>query len=163
MQTVSVTFERIFDIHRWESSQNSPRHTTFGFVAGGKSYYAVSVPDWPTIEAGTTITAFLREEGNWQSVVGWINQQTNEIATPNYRRSFIFAVISGILALLGCIGFFGAGSTISTLAGKAFAAIYVFLLTLVAIVLAKQGYRQQREAEFIKAFSAEALNARARD
>lgn len=163
MQTVTVTFERIFDIRRWEASKNSPRHTTFGFVASGKSYYAVSVPDWPTIEAGTTITAFLREEGNWQSLAGWINQQTNEIATPNYRSSFFFAFTSGILALLGCIGFFGAGSPISTLTGKSFAAVYVFLLTLMMIVLANQGYRKRIEAEFIKAFSAEELNARARD
>jgi hypothetical protein len=163
MQTVIVTFERIFDVHRWEASQNSPRHTTFGFVASGKSYYAVSVPDWPSIEAGTTITAFLREEGNWQSLAGWINQQTNEIATPNYRSSFFFAFISGILALLGCIGFFGTGSTISTLTGKLFAAAYVFLLTLMTIFLANQGCRRQREVEFIKTFSAEALKALARD
>lgn len=158
MQIVTVTFERIFDLHRWEETNSSARHTTFGFVSNGKPHYAVSIPNWPTIEAGTTVTAFLREQGNWQSLAGWINQQTNEVTTTNYRRSLFFAVISGILALLGCIGFFGAGSNISTLAGNFFAGAYVLLLAFTAMVLANQSYQQRQEAEFIKAFSVGALN-----
>lgn len=153
MHAVTVTFERVFDLHRWEQSQTFPRHTAFGFVADGKPHYAVSVPGWPAIGVGTTITAFLREEENWQSLAGWSNHQTNEKAIPNYKRPFFFAIISGVVSILGWISFFGAGSGVSTQAGTFFAIAYVALLALVAVALGYQGLRLRREAELIKAFS----------
>jgi hypothetical protein len=158
MHKVTVTFERIFDLHRWDESKSGPRHTTFGFIADGKPHYAVSVPNWPTIEVGTTVTAFLREEGNWQSLTGWVNCQTREVSTPNYQRSMFFACISGVLAIFAWIGFFGSGKPVSTSVGSYFSAAFVFALALICLSLANQSYRQRRDTKKIKVFALSQLD-----
>ena len=153
MHAVTVTFERIFDLQRYEASKYCPKHTTFGFVAGGKPHYVVSVPAWPTIEVGITVTVLLREAGNWQSLTGWVNHQSGEVITPNYQRSMVDALLSAVLAFFSWIGFFGAGSSISTSEGRFFAGTLVCLFAATSLMRAKQGYRQRRDAFSIRAIA----------
>jgi hypothetical protein len=154
MHVVTVTFEKIFDLHRWDRSKYVPRHTAFGFVANGESRYSVSVVGWPTIEVGTTVTAFLGEEGNWQSLVGWVNHQTREVVIPNYQRSIYSACVSSLIALFIWMGPLSAGAPNLSSAGNAFAYASFFALALLTLVLASQSYQQLREAKVVQAFAA---------
>ena len=59
------------------------RCTEFGFEFGSMRKYAVAVPGSPNIEAGSTVTVVLKQKGNWQTLLGWINHKTGEIACKN--------------------------------------------------------------------------------
>lgn len=90
MNLATVTFERVFDLHRRVGGR-FPTHTQFGFESGGKIHYSVSVPGLPTIEAGMTVTAILDEAGNWQSLKGWRNWSNGELALPATGQSLTSA------------------------------------------------------------------------
>ncbi|MEK8032875.1 hypothetical protein AACH06_18805 [Ideonella sp. DXS29W] len=78
METVSVTFDRIFDVV--QMNRNRALSTQFGFEAGPLKKYAVAVPGKPELEVGMTVTVVLKRPGDWQSVLGWVNHRTGEIA-----------------------------------------------------------------------------------
>jgi hypothetical protein len=84
MQRVTVTFERVFDLVRSGGYDGKPAHSLFGFSAASGTHYGVEVPGHPEIQPGHTVTALLKEPGNWQTLVGWHNQTTREVAAPSF-------------------------------------------------------------------------------
>src|SRR5689334_11825350 len=78
MELVTVTFDRVFDIVRMSSKGRV--WTEFGFEAGPLRKYAVPVDGEPRIEAGMTVSVVLRKAGDWQTLMGWVDHQSGEIA-----------------------------------------------------------------------------------
>lgn len=78
----TVRFDRVFDIVR-TTGYETPQHTLFGFEASSGRHHGVKVPGHPRIEAGDTVTALLSKPSNWQTVRGWVNHKTSEIAAPS--------------------------------------------------------------------------------
>lgn len=78
MELVTVTFDRVFDII--SAMRNGMACTEFGFEAGALRKYAVAIAGEPRIEAGMTVSAVLRQPGDWQTLVGWVDHETGEIA-----------------------------------------------------------------------------------
>jgi hypothetical protein len=84
MHRVTVTFERVFDLVRSGGYDGKPAHSLFGFSAATGTYYGVEVPGQPEIQPGHTVIALLEEQGNWQTLAGWLNQTTGEVAAPSF-------------------------------------------------------------------------------
>lgn len=104
MEQVTVTFDLIFDLRRRHSSLFSPWHTSFSFTAGGVTHRDLSVPGWPTLQVGHTVTALLRRRGDWQSLIGWVNHDTGEVTRPTsgrmLRRASWLMIAAGVLVAL---------------------------------------------------------------
>ncbi|MEJ8812762.1 hypothetical protein WKW77_16870 [Variovorax ureilyticus] len=79
MHEITITFDRVFDIVRGARRGRVPS-TVFGFQAKEVEVRGVAVAGSPRIEAGMTITAVLERPGDWQSLIGWVNHETGEIA-----------------------------------------------------------------------------------
>lgn len=94
-----VTFERVFDVVRFGGSQKLP-HTMFGFEAATRLHYGVEVPGTPRIEVGDTVLAVLDRPNDWQTLRGWRNLSTGEVAAP----TFYGAVFASAL-MLACTAF----------------------------------------------------------
>lgn len=94
MNEVTVTFDRVFDIVR-RSQRNRMPCTEFGFQAGAVRRYGIAAPGSPRIEAGMTVTAVLRRSGDWQTLLGWVDHSTGEIACRSAATD-----AGGIAALL---------------------------------------------------------------
>ena len=77
MPLETVRFDRVFGITK--TSQNRMPVTLFGFQSGDHIEYSAAAPGEPRIEAGMTVTAYLREPGNWQTVVAWRDHGSGEI------------------------------------------------------------------------------------
>ncbi|RLJ38896.1 hypothetical protein [Acidovorax sp. 106] len=101
MQVITLTLERVFDIQRREATRFIPKHTHFSFESEGRLRYTVQVPGWPSIEAGHTLTALLEKPDNWQTLVGWKNSNTNELAFPDEQHLAFFSGAAGICAATG--------------------------------------------------------------
>ena len=97
MNQVTVTFDRVFDIVR-NSQRNRVSCTEFGFQAGELRKYGIAAPGSPRIEPGMTVTAVLQRPGDWQSLLGWVDHETGEVACKHMTSEF-----GGLVALLiGC-------------------------------------------------------------
>ena len=94
MNEVTVTFDRVFDIVR-RSQRNRVPCTEFGFQAGDVKKYGIAAPGSPRIEAGMTVTAVLQRPGDWQTLLGWVNHETGEIACRSAASE-----VGGIVALI---------------------------------------------------------------
>jgi hypothetical protein len=105
VELVTVTFDRVFDIVH--TTRNRVPCTEFGFEAGTLRKYAVAVPGMPKVEVGITITAVLKKSGDWQSLLGWVNHQTDEIAC----RSIFVEAGSFMAALIGSVWAFSLWGT----------------------------------------------------
>ncbi|KJK02303.1 hypothetical protein UB44_06680 [Burkholderiaceae bacterium 26] len=77
MPLETVRFDRVFGITK--TSQNRMPVTLFGFQSGERIEYSAAAPGEPRIEAGMTVTAYLREPGNWQTLVAWRDHGSGEI------------------------------------------------------------------------------------
>jgi hypothetical protein len=105
MNTVTITFDRVFDIvHR--SRRNRVLSTEFGFEARDVKASGVAVPGAPRIEAGMTVTAVLERPDNWRTLLGWVNHGTGEIAcrSPVSSLGGIVAMVLGSLWASHLIG-----------------------------------------------------------
>jgi len=103
MHQVSITFDRVFDIvrrHRWGGGSGEPC-TEFGFESAGKTYPGVIVPEFPEICSGTTVTAILATEGDWQTLRGWINHGTGELTCASTAT----IAVAGCLFTFVCVFF----------------------------------------------------------
>jgi len=85
---------------------NRPYVTIFGFVAAGRTEYSVTLPGRPRIDAGMTITAWLVEAGNWQTLVGWRDHASGEIICfdPAAERfgNIVLAIVLFGFAIAAC-------------------------------------------------------------
>ena len=77
MPLETVRFDRVFGITK--TSQNRMPVTLFGFQSGDHIEYSAAAPGEPRIEAGMTVTAYLKEPGNWQTVVAWRDHGSGKI------------------------------------------------------------------------------------
>jgi hypothetical protein len=103
MQLVTIKFDHVFDVVK--SGNRSEVHTYFSFESDGIRQYGAKVQGHPTIKDGMTVTALLSAEGNWQSIVGWLDHGTGEILFDGWGYSVFIAVISLIFSGLVAIGF----------------------------------------------------------
>ncbi|MFM8899730.1 MAG: hypothetical protein ACKOF9_07255 [Burkholderiales bacterium] len=105
MQPITVTFNEVFDVVKSRGSDGRLQRTQFGFSTSEFKKYGVSVPGFPRVCKGDTVTVLLREQNNWQTLLGWYNHSTSEFALHDYRGLFLVALIFLFAALL----FFGLG------------------------------------------------------
>jgi len=96
MPLETVDIDRVFGVTR--TSQNRRRVTLFGFDSEHRKEYSVTAPGTPRIESGMTITAYLAETGNWQTLVGWRDQDSGEIVCESEANS-IFLCAWSVLGL----------------------------------------------------------------
>lgn len=113
MQIVTVTFDRIFDVVPGMRSRKGV--TNFGFQSGTLRKVFVPAPGEPSLIVGTTITACLAENDNWQTLKGWVNHSNGDIVieSSNYEwfmivwciavASFALSFISNAPILSKCI------------------------------------------------------------
>jgi hypothetical protein len=142
MQQVTLTFERIFDIYRHPDMGKFPKHTTFGFTSNKITQYGVTVPGWPSIEPGTTVTALLKTADNWQTLLGWVNHTNGEIAAYEPGSTLIAAIAGGSMSLISIPVFFGAGS-IATGSGRAFGGCMTIAFAVLAILGIMQWHKRK--------------------
>jgi hypothetical protein len=90
MEQITITFDDVFDIHR---SSHIWASTTFGFEANNKRQFQVSVPGWPDIRPGMTVTCLLSEAGNWHTLRGWKDHTTGDISCPSMMEAGFLTVL----------------------------------------------------------------------
>lgn len=143
MQQITLTFERIFDVYRHPDAGGCRKHTLFGFTANGKAEYGVTVPGWPPLEPGQTITALLDRNDDWQTLLGWVDHATGEITAYDAGPILMWSIMGGIVAALGIPAFFGAGSGV-TGSGRTFGGCMIAGFTLLTIFSIAQWNKQKR-------------------
>lgn len=106
MYPVTVTIDRVFSIARRRVYNGPSGHggptTEFGFASGTKRYYGLTLPGWPAIEAGMTVTAILEKEGDWNSLQGWFNHATGELVSPSRANHVLQLLVCGVLGYSVC-------------------------------------------------------------
>ena len=87
MPLETVCFDRVFGVV--QTFQNRRSVTLFGFESAGRKEYSVAVSGRPRVESGVTITVYLEEAGNWQTLIGWRDHESGEIVCePKRSRCF---------------------------------------------------------------------------
>ena len=98
MPLVNICFDQVFDLVMGMSGRKEV--TFFSFTSGTSHQYAVPAPGKPMIQSGMNVTAYLRKESNWQTLVGWKNHATNEIVIESAAYETFWLVILGVLFAL---------------------------------------------------------------
>jgi len=98
MPLVTICFDQISDLV--PSMSKRKEVTFFNFISGTTRQYAVPAPGKPTIQAGMIVTAYLREDANWQTLVGWKNHSSNEVVVESRAYETFFLVYLGLLLML---------------------------------------------------------------
>lgn len=138
MNKVIVTFDRVFDIVRRLMGSRMPC-TEFGFQNGDTKKYGITAPGLPRIEAGMTVTAVLRRPDDWQTLIGWVDHETGEIAC----RSPMLEIGGFAALLIGAIWAHYLMDSHSIVAG---------LVLVLAISLCVGGVVRMREAMLARRF-----------
>ena len=146
MHIETITLDQVFDVQRKEASRNSPRRTDFSFESNGARHYAVSVPGWPGIEPGSSLTVVLRKAGNWQTLAGWKNHSNGEVVLPDAKRSLYGAGQGLFLTVLGCFFF----SMSTTVTGRILSACMLVFCLLMAVEDVLQWRRKRAQALVIR-------------
>lgn len=154
MQRVTVTFDLVFDLRRSAGSIWQTRVTHFSFKAGSQVQRGLTVPGWPRLQVGDTVTALLRRPGDWSTLVGWVNHNNGEVAAATgertLRRAGLLALAAGALAVL----LWGVLTIDNTAMSRSLrlwswlplAGYGVFLVLLTGVVLVRRG-RHRRTAQ----------------
>jgi hypothetical protein len=95
MPLVTLRFDRVFDVVKGEKDHKAV--TFFGFESAQRKYYGVPGPGDIELPEGREVTAFLQNDNDWQSLVGWVVRDTGEIVS----ESADYEVVS----LAFCAGF----------------------------------------------------------
>lgn len=127
-----------------------PKHTVFTFVCDGVYVPYVTVHGWPEIDAGTSVTALLREAGDWKTLVGWVNERTHEVAAPDFKGALLGCVFAAVFTAL----FFWFLRHLSIGEGLIMAALPVAVL----VVSVRQYRQRKREAEALRQLAASMRN-----
>ena len=102
MERVTLQIETIHELNRRKASKFNPKYTELSFSTVDTNIWNIHVPEWPSVIQGMKVTAFLENSGDWQSFVGWVNHDTFEIVSPNYRKTLqksVFFFSTSIIAL----------------------------------------------------------------
>jgi hypothetical protein len=92
MPLETVRLDRVFGVV--QTSQNREQVTLFGFDSANRKEYSVAAPGKPRIESGMTITAYLAEAGNWQTLIGWRDHENGAIVCKPEGRPIFLCVWS---------------------------------------------------------------------
>lgn len=100
MQLVTVRLDRVFDIV--DGAHQRKNVTFFGFDYGQVRVFGAHGPGRPDLQAGAVLSAYLRKENDWTTVVGWYNHTTGEtvLESGGYEVSFIGITALAAVALL---------------------------------------------------------------
>ncbi|NML34841.1 hypothetical protein [Paraburkholderia antibiotica] len=94
MPLETVHLDRVFGVV--QTAQNRQPVTLFGFESKTRKEYSVAAPGRPRIESGMTITAYLVQADNWQTLIGWRDHENGEIVCKPVSGP-IFACIWSVL------------------------------------------------------------------
>jgi hypothetical protein len=108
MERVAVTFEKVLHVRRVAPSHAAARHTVFSFITNGRIVQDVPAPGWPRLASGSRVMAVLREQDDWQSLVGWVNLETGEVVAPSPGRSLLQAAAALAVFLFFVFAVWGA-------------------------------------------------------
>jgi len=92
MPLETVRLDRVFGVA--QTSQNREQVTLSGFESGNRKEYSVAAPGKPRIESGMTITAYLAEAGNWQTLIDWRDHENGAILCKPAGRPIFLCVWS---------------------------------------------------------------------
>lgn len=98
MHLVTVRLDRIFDVVH--GVHNRKEVTFFGFQYGQKRVFCVPAPGRQDIQVNDVITAYLKEEGNWQTLVGWFNHSTGEVVIEGAAYEVGFVIVTGAMTVM---------------------------------------------------------------
>lgn len=90
LHPTTVVFDDVSDVVVARGS------TFFNFVSRGEHQYSVQILGWPRIRKGMKVTALLEEPGNWQTLKGWIDQESGQIVGVTQPQ----AALGGLLFFL---------------------------------------------------------------
>ncbi len=151
MQRVTVTFDLVFDLRRVPGSRLSGRRSLFSFTAGGETHRELKIAGWPRLQVGDTITALLRREGDWHTLVGWVNHDTGEVVAPSSTRPLGRAVllalgVGALVTVLWSTLTINMRSTpLRDLSWLLWVGYGLFLLTLIVAMMLRQWGRRRTE------------------
>lgn len=103
MPTVLAEFQQVLHVQRKSAFKATPKRTVFGFISSTGYTPYVTVPGHPRIEPGMRVLAFLRKEEDWQTLVGWRDLSTGELAAPEskwFRDRFVASLGGLVLGLV---------------------------------------------------------------
>ncbi len=115
MPLETVRLDRVFGVV--QTSQNRKVVTLFGFESANRREYSVAAPGKPRIESGMTITAYLKEVGNWQTLIGWRDHKSGEIVCEPEGGPIFLCVWSTLGFCMTARGFWDRSPTLSVIAG----------------------------------------------
>ncbi|HMS28026.1 MAG TPA: hypothetical protein PKC80_11735 [Burkholderiaceae bacterium] len=92
MPLITVHLDRVFDIVH--TMHNRKPVTNFGFESEGVKHYSVPGPGKLNIQAGVTLTVFLRKANNWQTLLGWYDHSSREVVIESGSYEWFFIVWS---------------------------------------------------------------------
>jgi len=147
MQAVQLTFDEILHVHRNAASRGSPKHTVFSFMSQYQYTPYVTVPGFPRLEPGMKVTAVLRSENDWKTLVGWIDLDTSALVAPNPSWHLYRLLFLGGWAALSALLF---GEALSRASGP-YAGLLLLLLGF-WVVLSFVEFRDWRQAKADTAF-----------
>lgn len=99
LHPTTVTFADVSHV-TYSSSLYGPTRTQFDFTVGSKREYSVSIADEVRPHNGMTVTALLREPGNWQTLVGWIDHKSGKVSGVSSPASQCWVAVSCVLPFI---------------------------------------------------------------
>ncbi|MFL6660165.1 MAG: hypothetical protein ACJ8GW_18920 [Massilia sp.] len=94
MPYVTLRLDHVFDVVHGTGRNN---RTFFSFESGETSQYGVQLPGSRTFQDGMVVTAFLQEEGNWQTLLAWGEHATGEVVSLRSEE----ALFGGLAVCMG--------------------------------------------------------------
>lgn len=149
MHLVTLQFVRIFDVVRVPETRHIPKHTMFGFESGKEAQYGVSVPGWPELKDGHTVTVLLERANDWQSVQGWINRSTGELTSFPASQS-VAGVCVGLIVLAASFAFFSKHGLPLSIERKAFATVWLVFFSFMIIVSIRHFLQRRRVVNILR-------------
>jgi hypothetical protein len=98
VQLVTVRFDRVFDVVH--GMHNRKEVTFFGFQYGPKRVFGVRAPGRQNIDVNAVITAYLKKEDDWQTLVGWFNHSTGEVVVESAAYEVFFLILTGAVSVM---------------------------------------------------------------
>ncbi len=157
MQRVTVTFDLVFDLRRVPGSRLTGRRSLFSFTADGETHRELTMPGWPRLQVGDTITALLRRKDDWRTLVGWVNHDTGEVVAPSpvrmLLRTVLLALGIGLLVavLWSMLTIDMQSASLRNWSWLLLAGYGVFLVALLAAMLLRQ-WRHRRTERLLQDF-----------